>query len=139
MTDTGPTVSRKPASPATRLGRRIGRRNNSKQQKPVPANVSVHKPGEGGNRLLGAFNQVVAEYSLDIAKAIVKKVMQGDINGVRFLDEVTGAKAQRNQPPQKPHRQRLPWTPEHLAAEPNWHEPSDPEVDTGFGGRELEN
>jgi hypothetical protein len=89
--------------------------------------------------LIRAFNQAVADESVAIAKAVVAKVKRGDISGVRFLAEITGAKAQCNQPPQKPRRPLLPFSPEQLAAQPNWQAPVDPESDTGFGGREPEN
>jgi hypothetical protein len=130
--------SKHTASKAT--ARRVGRKKyDSKQQQPTPANVSEIRPGDGGREFIKAFNQIVAAESLAIAEAIVAKVKLGNISGARFLDEITGAKAQRNQPPQKPHRPLLPFTPEQLAAQPKWQEPSDPEVDTGLGGHEPEN
>lgn len=70
---------------------------------------------------------------------MVAQAKLGDMSGLRLLADLTGAKALSNQPPQTPHRPLLDWTPQHLAAQPNWHEPSDPDVDTGFGGREPEN
>ena len=82
---------------------------------------------------------MVAAESLAIAEAIVAKVKLGDISGARFLDEIIGAKAQRNQPPQKPRRSSIGMSVNHLTEQPEWHEPSEPEVDTGFGGREPEN
>jgi hypothetical protein len=69
---------------------------------------------------------------------MVAQAKLGDMSGFRLLADLTGAKALGNQQPQKPHRQLLPWTPEHLTEQPNWQEWSDPEVDTGFGGREPE-
>jgi len=126
------------APPAT--GKRSGRKHyDSSQQQPIQANVSELKPGEGGRKFISAFNQVVAVDSLEIAQAVVNKVKKGDINGARFLAEITGAKAQCNQPPQKPHRQLLAYSPDQLAAQPEWPDSHDPESDTGFGGREPEN
>jgi hypothetical protein len=122
-----------PAKPAGR------KRYNSKQEESVPANVSEIKPGDGGREFIKAFSQVVAKESLAIARAIVAKVKLGDINGARFLDEVIGAKAQRNQPPQKPHRPLLTLNANQWGVQSEWQAPSDPEVDTGFGGREPEN
>jgi hypothetical protein len=124
------------APPANCAGRN---HYESKQQEPTPANVSEIRPGDGGRAFIAAFNQLVAEHSLDIAQAIVDKVKLGNISGARFLDEITGAKAQRNQLPQKPHRPILNWRAEQLAAQAKWQEPSDPEADTGSGGHEPEN
>jgi len=129
------TSKHKPPSPK-RAGRK---RYDSKQQQPASTNVSEIKPGDGGREFIKAFNQIVAAESLAIARAIVKEVTLGNISGARFLDEILGGKAQRNQPPQKPQRPLLPFTPEQLASQAEWHEPSDPEVDIGFGGREPEN
>ena len=84
------------APPAT--GKRPGRKHyDSKQQQPAPPNVSEIRPGDGGRAFIKAFNQLVAAESLAIAKAVIAKVKLGDINGARFLDEIIGAKALRNQ------------------------------------------
>jgi hypothetical protein len=131
-------ASKHKAPPAA--AKRAGRKPyDSKQQEPTRANVSEIMPGDGGREFIKAFNQVVAAESLAIAKAIVAKVMLGNISGARFLDEILGGKAQRNQPPKKPQRPLLGYSADQLAAQAEWHEPSDPEVDTHLGGHEPEN
>jgi len=126
------------APPAT--GKRPGlKRYDSKQQQPAPPNVSEIRPGDGGRAFIKAFNQLVAAESLAIAKAVIAKVKLGDINGARFLDEIIGAKALRNQSPPKSRRSSIGMSVNHLTEQPEWQALSEPEVDTGFGGREPEN
>ncbi|MGA2651862.1 MAG: hypothetical protein ABSF28_15125 [Terracidiphilus sp.] len=121
-------------------GKRVGRKHyDSKQQQPTPADRPEPKPGEAASSLLGAINRHVVLDCDEIVRVIIKKAKLGDMSGLRLIADLTGAKAQCNQPPQKPHRPLLNWRADELAAQPKWHEPSDPEVDTGFGGREPEN
>jgi len=131
--------NRKPvASPATAPRRTGDPQNKSTRKKPRPADLPEPRPGEAASSLLSAINRHVIFDCNEIARKMVAQAKLGDMSGFRLLADLTGAKALGNQQPQKPHRQLLPWTPEHLTEQPNWQEWSDPEVDTGFGGREPE-
>lgn len=116
-----------------------GTEDNNEQPTPIPADLPEPKPGEAADSLIGAIGKHVVLSCDEIAKAIVKKAKNGDVSGLRILAELTGARAAKSQSTKKTRRQVLDWNMEPLVAQPSWKLPSDPEVDTGFGGREPEN
>jgi len=125
-----------PKPPVNGVGRKRIETNN---QQPMPADQPKLKPGEGGTKLLSAFNHRVARESERIALAVVNKAIGGDMNGARLLANLTGATAQSSQLTKKSHHRPLSFSADGFGAQPEWHVSSDPEVDTGFGGRETEN
>jgi len=119
-------------------GKGVGRKRNPTSSQ-AAANQPDLKPGEGGSKLLRAINSRAVVDCDAIAEAIVNKAKGGDISGLRLLADLTGAKAQSSQLPKKPTRQPLPYSADQLSAQAIWPPPSNPEVDTGFAGRENEN
>jgi len=125
-----------PKPPVNGVGRKRIETNN---QQPMPADQPKLKPGEGGTKLLSAFNHRVARESERIALAVVNKAIGGDMNGARLLANLTGATAQSSQLTKKAYRRPLPYSADELAAQSRWPGTPDPGVDIGFGGREPEN
>jgi hypothetical protein len=137
-TTAAPTKSCNNRKPPRQPSKGVGRKRNTACNQKA-ANQPELKPGEGGSNLLRAINRrALLECDL-IARAIVQKAKDGDISGLRLLADLTGAKVLSSQPPKKPRPRLLPSSAEYLAGQAKWHSQSDPEVDTGFGGREPEN
>jgi hypothetical protein len=129
--------NRKPPKPSSKGAGR--KQNTTSNHQPTKAAQAEFKPGEGGSKLLGAFNYRVACDSELIARAVVSRAIGGDMNGARLVAELSGAKAQSSQLTKKTYRRPFPYSAEELAAQSRWPGTPDPQVDIGFGGREPEN
>ena len=112
--------------------RKGGRPRGKTKKKTIPA--KLRKPGAGGARLRSSVNEQVGLKSDQIAKALVKKTIDGDMSGARILIQITGA----DKVPVEVKKPSGPSWAMLLAAEPPWQGTPDPEEDTGFGGREPE-
>ncbi|MGA9669221.1 MAG: hypothetical protein WBQ94_08435 [Terracidiphilus sp.] len=94
-----------------------------------PENEPDLQPGEAGDRLRNAVDKQAALNSRRIARALVNKAINGDMNGTRMVVEITGAKDARNRTAKHPHPPILPWRAATLEAEPDWKGPSEAEED----------
>ena len=93
-----------------------GRKRSTTKGSKVP-------PGRGGLRLRAAVNEIVADESKRIAKALVDKAKKGNMTGTRLLVGMTGAD---KEPPETKKKKKLSKTSlyvRQLYSEPEWTGP----------------
>ena len=102
-------ASKKPGSKAGRKG--------------LTSKASRTRAGQGGVRLRAAVNEIVADESKRIAKALVDKAKKGNMTGTRLLVGMTGAD---KEPPETKKKKKLSKTSlyvRQLYSEPEWTGP----------------
>jgi hypothetical protein len=133
-------------------GKRAGRKNKTTKQKPDTMEQAVGS-GEGGDAeskqpvKLGAKNalrkalkdELNQEGARKIAKALVKRTIEGDMQSTEMLMSLVVPKKDEDGKAKKKKRSG-PSLAELLASEPEWVDP-EPEstAEVGMGGREPEN
>lgn len=81
--------------------------------------------------LRDAINQLVGRQSSRIAKALVDKTIDGNMEGARIVIELSGARVPRSVPVKKPRG--VSWA-KRWAAEPQWKGTSNPDEDNSLVG-----
>ena len=108
------TINRNPGSKAGR--------------KPRPKPKKKPRPGQGGTLLRSSLDIEVGKQSVDIAKALVTRMIAGDKDVTRLIFEATGAKTPAGPPPKKRHGPTLA---QQLAMDEQWEEPDEGDGDIG--------
>lgn len=150
---TSSKTSRKPGSPAKSSCRRVGSTSGTTDRKPsgkasnkqalpqspanctgVPGDGSLSpgrndepEPVDSAERLRSAIDEEVIRQSHEIARALVKKTISGDMSGARLVADITGVKNPRIKPPKN---RCGPTLAEQLALEPPWEGPEEGYEDT---------